>query len=202
MKILQRVRCLRVVLLSAEDALGLIVVHSWHRPDGSGGLIYDRRRAKTLRLSRRHAGVPLASDVLGRERPETIVQKIDECRRKDPVDLVIAGALNAPDLLARMHAMLVPPVLRMPDRATLALLNGKWQFHYLCVPCAGLRLPRAREGVIAAARQILPRRHRGADRHPAAEVRKILDSRVGPALAEGRAERGRPCRRPDTGSTG
>ena len=130
----------RVVLISADLRLGHNVLRSIWSLGAKTYLIYDKRSADFLRLSRL-CEVLHASDNMAADDPNIFLRIINEFHADRPIDAVIASDVAGLVLLAKIRDRLLPPVFPMCDCDILTMLNSKRDFHALCI-ATGVDVPK------------------------------------------------------------
>ena len=107
--------------------------------------VLGSRRASALRESRYCKGFTLGpgySDFSSQKIQTEWLEKIEECIRREKIDLLIALDIEATELLARLAGQLSVPNLPINSLEALDLLNSKWNFGKLCEEL-GIRTPRS-----------------------------------------------------------
>ena len=119
------------VLLCSDSVLGHGVLKALHSAAVKPQLIYDQRRAASLKYSRLAAKL-LASDDFDKD-ADRIVSHINAAHRRGSADIVLASDLAGLQVLAKNRAALEAPLFPMPAYDVLMQLADKWSFYELCL---------------------------------------------------------------------
>jgi biotin carboxylase len=117
------------ILLAARGPTSYAVLKALHAMGARVQLICDCR--SSIRLSR-YARTLYVSKDLRAESPRRILDLMNECHRRRPVDFVLASDVAETMLLNDIRAELLMPVFPTADNETLRLLDNKWSFNQCC----------------------------------------------------------------------
>ena len=128
---------MRAVLICHNPRLGQGVIDTLNANGVSPWLICDPTTSGSLQASRLIKGTLLARPDL-HQRHDEILQAILTQHAVTPFDVAVAADVEGALILDAIKDRLPIPLYPQADKATLELLNDKWQFRNLCQE---LRLP-------------------------------------------------------------
>jgi hypothetical protein len=130
---------MRMVLICHNSRLAHVVLHTLRANGIKPMLVCNSATASSLRVSRLISGIIFEGDLA--QQSTEIAAVINQHHRYEAIELVLSSDVQGLYVLHNIRDCLIPTIYPMPSRATLDLLNDKWNFHRFA-STLGLRVPR------------------------------------------------------------